>query len=90
MIKGERKYQIIFDEHQFLRDSYTKMQLKAAQNETHLKQKYLTARMNEKQLTLLMNQVLEQTKDSVSSDTHSILLSKMQTLNDKYANFAFK
>jgi hypothetical protein len=34
------------------------MELKAAQNETHLKAKYLTAKKNEKQLTMLMNQVL--------------------------------
>jgi hypothetical protein len=37
-----------------------------------------------------MNQVLDETKDSVSSDTHNLLLSKMEMLNDKSAHFAFK
>lgn len=59
-------------------------------NESHLKMKCLSARANERQLTLLMNQVLEETKDSVSSDTHNLLLSKMQMLNDKSAHFDYK
>lgn len=37
-----------------------------------------------------MNQILEETKDSVSSDTHNLLLSRMEILNDKSAHFAFK
>lgn len=35
------------------------MEQKAAQNEFHLKEKWLKARQNEKVLTLLTNQVLE-------------------------------
>ena len=55
-----------------------------------LKEKLLTAKKNEKLLVLLTNQVLDETKDSISSDTHNILLSKMETLNDKTASAAFK
>lgn len=55
-----------------------------------LKEKLLTAKKNEKLLVLLTNQVLDETKDSISSDTHNILLSKMETLNDKSASSAFK
>jgi hypothetical protein len=37
-----------------------------------------------------MNQVLDETKDSISSDTHNLLLQKLQTLTDKTAHSAFK
>lgn len=89
-MKAERKYQIIYDEHLALKDSYTRLEQKAAQNEFALKEKLLNTKKNEKQLVLLMSQVLDETKDSVSSDTHNILLSKMETLNDKSASAAFK
>ena len=59
LLKSERKYQIIFEEHQYLRESYNKMELKAANNEKNLKLKSLNSRKNEKQLTFLMNQILE-------------------------------
>lgn len=55
LLKSERKYQIIFDQHQYLRDSYSKMELKAANNEKNLKLKSINARKNEKQLTFLMS-----------------------------------
>lgn len=37
-----------------------------------------------------MNQVLEDSKDSVSKDVHIALLSKMQMVNDKSMNLGFK
>ena len=66
------------------------MELKAANNEKNLKLKSINSRKNEKQLTFLMGQVLDETKDSVSSDTHNLLLAKMELLNDKTARAAFK
>lgn len=48
------------------------------------------AKRNEKQLSMLMNQVLDETKLSVSSDVHNILLSKMEALKLKSTNFNFK
>ena len=37
-----------------------------------------------------MNQVLSDTKGSISSDVHNILLSKMESLNVKSSNYTFK
>ena len=90
VVKSERKYKIIYDEHIYLKESYTKLENRSSQNEFLLKEKLLTAKKNERMLVLLTNQVLDETKDSISSDTHNILLSKMETLNDKTASAAFK
>lgn len=90
LLKEEKKYDIINEEHKILRNAYTKLESKANENEFTLKQKLAQAKKNEKQLTMLMNQVLSETKNSISSDVHNILLSKMESLNVKSSNFVFK
>ena len=37
-----------------------------------------------------MSQVLNESKGSISSDVHNILLSKMESLNVKSSNYTFK
>ena len=39
---------------------------------------------------MLANQILNETKDSVSSDVHKTLLSKMQLMNDRTSNMIGK
>ena len=90
MLKEEKKYDIIKEEHQTLMDAYTKLESKAAETEYSLRNKVVTVKKNEKQLTILMNQVLNDTKGSISSDVHNILLSKMESLNVKSSNYTFK
>ncbi len=41
-------------------------------------------------MTVLVNKILDEVKDSVSSEVHNILLEKMQLMNDKASNMINK
>jgi hypothetical protein len=48
------------------------------------------AKNNERELTTLVNRILDEVKDSVSSEVHNLLLEKMQLMNDKTSHMVDK
>jgi len=55
-----------------------------------LREKLTTAKNNERELTVLVNRILDDVKDSVSSEVHNLLLEKMQLMNDKASHMISK
>ena len=55
-----------------------------------MREKLTTAKNNERELTVLVNRILDDVKDSVSSEVHNLLLEKMQLMNDKASHMISK
>jgi hypothetical protein len=50
----------------------------------------VVAKNNERELTVLVNRILDDVKDSVSAEVHNMLLEKMQLTNDKTSQMVDK
>ncbi len=50
----------------------------------------MVAKNNERELTVLVNRILDDVKDSVSAEVHNMLLEKMQLTNDKTSQMVDK
>jgi Ca2+-binding EF-hand superfamily protein len=66
------------------------MEKKGTDMEHNLRERLLTSRKNERTLALMINSFLEDNKDNVSADAHKIVRTRMEILQDKYANLLLK
>lgn len=83
LVKTRRKYQVLEEEHKMLRGSYLRQEKKSSESELSLKAKVVQGRKHEKELVFFLNKVLEESRDSVSSEAHKIALGKLQNLSDQ-------
>ena len=74
MLKLQRKYQVLDEESQSLKLAYTKLETKLNETERSLREKLTVAKNNERELTTLVNKILDEVKDSVSAEVHNLLL----------------
>ncbi len=78
------------DESKSLKECYTKLETKLIQTEQNLREKLVVAKNNERELTVLVNRILDDVKDSVSADVHNMLQEKMQLMNAKTSQMVDK
>jgi hypothetical protein len=90
VLKLQRKYQVLDDESKSLKECYTKVETKLIQTEQSLREKLVVAKNNERELTVLVNRILDDVKDSVSADVHNMLQEKMQLMNAKTSQMVDK
>jgi hypothetical protein len=90
VLKLQRKYQVLDDESKSLKECYTKLETKLIQTEQSLREKLVVAKNNERELTVLVNRILDDVKDSVSADVHNMLQEKMQLMNAKTSQMVDK
>jgi len=81
---------VILEEQKSLRTSFSLMEKKGTDMEHNLRERLLTSRKNERTLALMINGFLEDNKDNVSADAHKIVRTRMEILQDKYANLLLK
>ena len=74
MLKLQRKYQVLDEESQSLKLAYTKLETKLNETERSLREKLTVAKNNERELTTLVNKILDEVKNSVSAEVHNLLL----------------
>ena len=62
------------EESQSLKLAYTKLETKLNETERSLREKLTVAKNNERELTTLVNKILDEVKNSVSAEVHNLLL----------------
>ena len=76
-LRTERKYKIISEEHNTLRNKHMNLEQKSLDIESSLRQKILIMKKNQDLLSETLSTILDDSKNSVSGETHNIIRTKL-------------